>query len=98
MLNYAGITDHYASTRRSIAVEGYARMQGYASNWRCFNDVYVDTTLSPVVLADKPVLSQATIVEDQSGRGKANQALWMAAHTAPRRHRKAADSAAVSAG
>jgi len=65
VMNYAGITDNYGGTRRAIAVGGYARMQGYTNNWRYFDDVYVDTTLSRVVLADKPVLSQATIVENQ---------------------------------
>ena len=65
VMNYAGITDNYGGTRRSIAVGGYARMQGYPTNWRYFDNVYVDTTLARVVLADKPVLSQATIVENQ---------------------------------
>ena len=65
VMNYAGITDNYGGTRRSISVGGYARMQGYPTNWRYFDDVYVDTTLARVVLADKPVLSQATIVENQ---------------------------------
>lgn len=65
VMNYAGATDNYGGTRRSIAVGGYARMQGYTNNWRYFDDVYVDTTLSRVVLADKPVLSQASIVEVQ---------------------------------
>ena len=65
VMNYAGITDNYGGTRRTISVGGYARMQGYTNNWRYFDDVYVDTTLSRVVLADKPVLSQATIVENQ---------------------------------
>jgi hypothetical protein len=65
VMNYAGITDNYGGTRRSVAIGGYARMQGYTSNWRYFDDVYLDTTLSRVVLADKPVLSQASIVELQ---------------------------------
>jgi hypothetical protein len=65
VMNYVGITDNYGGTNRSITVGGYARMQGYTSNWRYFDDVYVDTTLARVVLADKPVLSQATIVEIQ---------------------------------
>jgi len=65
VMNYVGITDNYGGTRRSVAVGGYARMQGYTSNWRYFDDVYVDTTLSRVVLADKPVLSQASIIELQ---------------------------------
>ncbi len=65
VMSYVGITDNYGGTLRSIGVGGYARMYGYTSNWRYFDDVYIDTTLSRVVLADNPVLSQATIVENQ---------------------------------
>ena len=65
VLNYAGLTDKYDNPRRTIAVGGYARMQGYDSNWRYFDDVYIDTSLARVVLADKPVLSQATVIENQ---------------------------------
>jgi hypothetical protein len=65
VMNYAGVTDNYGSAQRSISIGGYARMQGYTSNWRYFDDIYVDTTLARVVLADKPVLSQASIVELQ---------------------------------
>lgn len=65
VLNYAGPTDKFSGNQRTIAVGGYGRMQGYTQNWRYFDDVYVDTTLSRVVLADKPVLSDATIVENQ---------------------------------
>ena len=36
-----------------------------ASNWRYYDDVYLDTSLSRIVLADKPVLRQATIIENQ---------------------------------
>jgi len=65
VMNYAGPTDTFPGTRRTIAIGGYARMQGYTSNWRYFDDVYVDTTLARVVLANKPVLSEATVIENQ---------------------------------
>lgn len=65
VVNYVGVTDNYGGTLRTISVGGYARMQGYTSNWRYFDDVYVDTSLSRIVLADKPVLSEATIIENQ---------------------------------
>jgi hypothetical protein len=65
VMNYAGVTDNWGGTQRAISVGGYAREQGYTSNWRYFDDVYIDTTLQRVVLADKPVLSQASIVEAQ---------------------------------
>jgi hypothetical protein len=65
VVNYAGSTDPVGGTQRTIAIGGYARMQGYSSNWRYYDDVYVDTTLSRVVLADQKVLNQATIIENQ---------------------------------
>ena len=65
VMNYTGATDKYPGTQRTIGIGGYARMYGYSGNWRYFDDAYVDTTLSRVVLADKPVLSQATIIENQ---------------------------------
>ena len=40
-------------------------MQGYTSNWRYYDDIYVDTTLARVVLAEQPTLSDASIVEVQ---------------------------------
>ena len=39
--------------------------KGYTSNWRYFDDVYLDTTLARVVLANKPSLSESTIIENQ---------------------------------
>jgi hypothetical protein len=65
VMAYSGPTDNYPTKLRTIGVGGYGRMQGYTTNWRYFDDVYVDTTLQRVVLADKPVLSQATIIELQ---------------------------------
>jgi hypothetical protein len=65
VVSYSGVTDNWAGSQRTISVGGYARMQGYASNWRYFDDIYVDTTLQRVVIADKPVLSQARIIETQ---------------------------------
>jgi hypothetical protein len=65
VIHYVGPTDNFPGTKRTVAIGGYARQQGYPSNWRYFDDVYLDTTLARVVLADKPVLSQATIVENQ---------------------------------
>jgi hypothetical protein len=65
VIGYVGPTDKYPGTQRTIGIGGYARMQGFSTNWRYYDDAYLDTTLSRVVLADKPVLSQATIVENQ---------------------------------
>jgi hypothetical protein len=65
VMKYVGITDNYGGTPRSIGIGGYARMYNNPTNWRYFDDVYIDTTLSRVVLADTPVLSNATIVENQ---------------------------------
>jgi hypothetical protein len=65
VLGYAGPTDKYPGTQRSIGIGGYARMQGHTNNWRYFDDAYLDTTLARVVLADKAVLSHASIIENQ---------------------------------
>jgi hypothetical protein len=65
VMNYAGPTDTWPGSQRTVAVGGYARMQGYQSNWRYFDDLYIDTTLARVVLADKPQLADATIIENQ---------------------------------
>jgi hypothetical protein len=65
VMDYSGPTDTWSGNRRTVAIGGYARMQGFTSNWRYFDDVYIDTTLARVVLADKPVLSEATIIENQ---------------------------------
>jgi hypothetical protein len=62
---YKGPTDNYPTKLRTIGVGGYGRMQGYTTNWRYFDDVYVDTTLQRVVLADASTLSNASIVEVQ---------------------------------
>ena len=61
---YQGPTDSYAGNTRTIAIGGYARMQ-FPTNWRYFDDVYIDTTLQRVVLANNSVLANATIVEVQ---------------------------------
>jgi hypothetical protein len=65
VMNYVGPTDGFPGAQRTVGIGGYARMQGYPGNWRYFDDVYVDTTLARVVLADKPTLSEATIIETQ---------------------------------
>lgn len=62
---YVGPTDRYPGNRRTVGIGGYARMQGHSTNWRYYDDVYVDTSLARVVLADSPVLSRATIIENQ---------------------------------
>jgi hypothetical protein len=64
VMDYAGSTDRYPGNRRTIGVGGFARMQN-ARNWRYFADVYVDLTLSRVVLANSRELTQATIIENQ---------------------------------
>jgi hypothetical protein len=64
VMNYQGPTDRYSGDRRSIAIGGYARVE-VPSNWRYYADAYIDTSLQRVVLANKPVLTQATIIENQ---------------------------------
>jgi len=64
VINYAGSTDKYSGDRRTIGIGGFARMR-QLKNWRYFADAYLDTTLSRVVLANKPELARATIIENQ---------------------------------
>lgn len=64
-INYAGSTDHYSGTERTIGIGGYARCYGNSNNWRYFADMYVDYTLSRVVLANNSDLAKATIIETQ---------------------------------
>lgn len=65
VVHYVGPTDNYDGTDRTIGIGGYARMQGQKSNWRYYDDVYVDTTLARVVVANNQVLSRATVIENQ---------------------------------
>jgi|SRR5882762_614485 len=65
VMAYVGPTDRYPGMERTIGIGGLARMTGQPKNWRYFDDAYLDTTLSRVVLANKRVLSQATIIENQ---------------------------------
>jgi len=65
VMNYVGPTDKYPGTRRTIGIGGFARMYGHSNNWRYFDDAYLDTTLARVVLANTPILSTATIIENQ---------------------------------
>src|SRR5204863_532314 len=36
VVNYAGATDKYPGTQRTIGIGGYARAQGFSGNWRYF--------------------------------------------------------------
>jgi len=64
VLNYAGPTDKYPGTERTIGIGGWSLTKA-PNNWRYYSDIYLDTTLSRVVLANNAVLSQATVIENQ---------------------------------
>lgn len=64
VLDYVGPTDKYPGTRRTVGIGGWTLVKD-PNNWRYYSDVYLDTTLSRVVLADKPVLNDATVIENQ---------------------------------
>jgi len=64
VVNYAGPTDKYPGTARTIGIGGWSLIKA-PNNWRYFADIYLDTSLSRVVLANNPVLSEATIIENQ---------------------------------
>jgi len=68
-MDYAGSTDKYGGNARTVGIGGYARPYGQPNNWRYFSDVYVDTALARVVLANNQTLSQATIIEPQIPTG-----------------------------
>jgi hypothetical protein len=65
VIDYAGPTDPWPDNHRTVGIGGYARMQGFDTNWRYFDDVYLDASLAHVVLADKPTLAAATVIENQ---------------------------------
>lgn len=64
--NYAGKTDGFSGTTRTLSVGGYQRAYGNQNNWRYWADVYVDITPQRVILANNSTLnSSATIREIQ---------------------------------
>jgi hypothetical protein len=65
VINYQGPTDKYPGSSRTIGIGGYARNYNKSSNWRYFADVYLDSSLSRVVLANNPILGDATVIENQ---------------------------------
>jgi hypothetical protein len=64
VVDYAGPTDKFPGTARTIGIGGWSLIKA-PHNWRYFADIYLDTSLSRIVLANSAVLSQATIVENQ---------------------------------
>lgn len=64
VMSYVGSTDKYAGTSRTIGIGGFARIAS-PQNWRYFDDAYLDLSLAHVVLANNPVLADATVVENQ---------------------------------
>jgi hypothetical protein len=64
VVDYAGPTDRYSGTARTIGIGGWSLVKG-PHNWRYFADIYLDTSLSRIVLANNAVLSKATIIENQ---------------------------------
>jgi hypothetical protein len=64
VVDYVGPTDKFPGTARTIGIGGWSLVKG-PNNWRYFADIYLDTSLSRIVLANNAVLSQATIVENQ---------------------------------
>lgn len=62
--SYNGPTDKYNGTDRNEAIGGFSRLVG-PDNWRYFNDIYLDWTLSRVVLGNAADHAQCTIREPQ---------------------------------
>lgn len=64
-VNYAGITDPYAGTSRSVGLGGFARACNSVNNRRFFSDIYMDTDYRRLVLANNATYASATIIEPQ---------------------------------
>jgi hypothetical protein len=67
VMDYSGPTDQYSTSNltRSVAVGGYARSQGYDTNWRYFADVYVDNSKARLVIGNAAKYSNCDIREVQ---------------------------------
>jgi hypothetical protein len=66
MVNVSGLkTNPYGGSQRTFAIGGYTRNYGSSNNWRYYSDMYMDTSLAHVVLADSATYSSATIIEPQ---------------------------------
>lgn len=67
LTNYAGKTDGYSGTGRSLNVGGYHGADDIQNpdNRRFFKDIYLDETLSRAVLTDSATYTTATIIEPQ---------------------------------
>ncbi len=65
VVNYAGPTDKYPGTARSVGIGGYHRGYGNANNRRYFGDVYFDTTPARIILGNANTLAASTIREVQ---------------------------------
>ena len=64
VVNYRGPTDKYPGTARTIGIGGWSLVKA-PNNWRYYADIYLDTSLSRVVLANNAALSHATVIENQ---------------------------------
>lgn len=66
-----GVPYPWSGTMRSVSIGGYSRGDGGVGsgsepkNWRYFSEIYLDDTLSRVVLANQPNLKSATVIEPQ---------------------------------
>ncbi len=65
VINYAGPTDKYSGSARSVGIGGYYRGYGNANNRRYFGDIYFDTTAARIILGNTSTLSTSTIREVQ---------------------------------
>lgn len=63
-LNYTGPTDGYSGTARNDGIGGYMRDYG-TTNWRYFNDIYLDYTRARVIIGNAPTLNGSTKREIQ---------------------------------
>ena len=64
VVNYSGRTDNASGSTRVEGIGGYARIRN-SNNWRYYTDIYLDTTLSHVILGNASTLSASTKREVQ---------------------------------
>ncbi len=76
VVDYNGPTDTATGSTRVEGIGGYARVKS-ANNWRYYTDLYMDSTLSHVVLANASTLSSSTKREMQIPTSWNNNAITL---------------------
>jgi hypothetical protein len=76
VINYTGRTDGASGTTRTEGIGGFARMRN-TNNWRYYTDIYLDTTLSHVIIGNASTLSASTKREVQIPTSWSNNSITL---------------------